>query len=680
VSTIDQANSAETADRVPPSPGPRSSGPASPDGRTPADAPAATLRDRIAASFETGIGPLVTALLGGLLLLAGFGVALSDGPFWLRMTFLGASAILTSLQTFPAAIEALRQFELDVDVLMFVAAAGAAVLGEYEAGVFLLFLFGLGSAGETLALGRAKRAIEALKEVAPDTARRLRPDGTEELIAAEDVAAGDRLVVMPFERVPADGTVTAGRSALDQAAITGESMPVDKAPGDEVYAGTINGEARLVIEASRAAADSTLSRLIVLVEHAQTERSPAQQLTERIERRYVPAVFILTILVIVVPPLTFAGGEWATWFYRAMAFLTAASPCAIAIGGPATVLCGVARSARMGVLVKGGGPLETLGRVRAMCFDKTGTLTVGRPRVVEIVPIDGVAEDEALRLAAAIEAETTHPLAAAVVRAAADRGIELPAAADVRQVTGIGVEGTVDGADITVGRLTAAVRDDMPPAVHTRIDELAAEGATVVCVSRDGRPIGVIGLADRARPEAKETIARLRTAGIKEISMLTGDREAVANTIAAELGIDRVFADLMPEDKLRAIETLCEEGTTAMVGDGVNDAPALARADIGIAIGGAGADVAMETADVVLMGHTVGKLPDAVDLSRRARRIGTQNMVLALGVISVVAPLALMGYASLPLAVVLHEGSTVVVVLNALRLLAYRPRTSSSAS
>ena len=289
--------------------------------------------------------------------------------------------------------------------------------------MFLLFLFGLGSAGETLALGKARRAIEALKEVAPDTARRLRADGGEETIPAEEVRAGDRLVVLPFERIPADGTVLEGRSAVDQAAITGESMPVDKEPGEPVFAGTINGEARLLLEASRAATDSTLSRLIVMVEQAQTEKSPAQQLTDRIEKWYVPSVFLVTILVIVLPPLTMGGeGAWSTWFYRAMAFLTAASPCAIAIGGPATVLCGVARAARMGVLVKGGGPLETLGRVRAMCFDKTGTLTVGRPRVVEVVPVNGVAEDEALRLAAAVEAETTHPLARAVVRAAAARG------------------------------------------------------------------------------------------------------------------------------------------------------------------------------------------------------------------------------------------------------------------
>ena len=629
----------------------------------------------LAAFLATGSGSLAAVLVGGLLLAGGLTVHLLEGPMWLRLSLLAVSAVLTSLQTFPAAIEALKGFELDVDVLMFVAAAGAAVLGEYESGVFLLFLFGLGSAGETLALGKARRAIEALKEVAPDTARRLRADGGEETIPAEQVRAGDRLVVLPFERIPADGTVLEGRSAVDQAAITGESMPVDKEPGEPVFAGTINGEARLLLEASRAATDSTLSRLIVMVEQAQTEKSPAQQLTDRIEKWYVPSVFLVTILVIVLPPLTMGGeGAWSTWFYRAMAFLTAASPCAIAIGGPATVLCGVARAARMGVLVKGGGPLETLGRVRAMCFDKTGTLTVGRPRVVEVVPVNGVAEDEALRLAAAVEAETTHPLARAVVRAAAARGMVLPDAEDVRQITGIGVAGRVGAATITVGRLREEVRLTLPPAVHARIDELAAEGATVVCVSRDESPIGVIALADEPRAEAARTIQRLRECGIQEISMLTGDREAVAQSIARDLGIDRVFADLMPEDKLEAIERLTAERTTAMVGDGVNDAPALARADIGIAIGGVGADVAMETSDVVLMGHTVGRLPDAVDLSRRARRISTQNMVLALGVISVVAPLALMGHATLPLAVVLHEGSTVVVVLNALRLLAYRPR------
>ena len=619
--------------------------------------------------------PLACVLVGGLLLALGFAAHVLDWPAWARFAPLALSAALTSFQTFPGAVRALGRFELDVDVLMFVAAAGASVLGHYEEGVFLLFLFGLGTAGEHLALGRARHAIEALKGVAPDTARRINADGEEEVVPADAVKGDDRLAVMPFERLATDGVVESGRSAIDQSVITGESIPVEKSEGDPVFAGTINGDARIVVRVTRPASDSTLSRLIRMVELAETEKSPAQILTERVERWYVPAVLAATIVVMALPPL-FLGGEFGRWFYRSMAFLTAASPCAIAIGGPAAVLCGIARTARIGVLVKGGGPLETLGRVRAVCFDKTGTLTEGTPRVVEVVPIDGADADVALALAASIEAETTHPLAAAVVEAADDRGLDIPDARNVRQVTGHGARGMVGDDEVAVGRFTDELGARVSHGERERAESLARDGRTLACVTRGGTPIAVLAIADEPRPEAAETISRLRAMGIEPISMLTGDRAAVAESIAARLGIDRVFADLFPEQKLESIAALSAEHITAMVGDGVNDTPALARADVGIAVGGAGAHVAMETADVVLMGRTIDRLPDAIAISRLARRITLQNLVIALGVIGVVAPLAIAGYAPLGVAVLLHEGSTVVVVVNALRILGYRATPS----
>jgi len=618
--------------------------------------------------LDRGAVALALVLTGGFFLALGFTANLTDAPQWMRLVPLAVAAVLSSLRTFPDAVRAVASRSIDIDVLMFVAAGGAAILGHYEEGVFLLFLFGLGNAGEHLALGRARAAITALKKVTPDTARRLSPAGDQTTIPAEDVIIADRLLVLPFERLPADGVIEEGAAAIDQSAITGESIPVEKRVGDDVFAGTINGDARIVIRATRPASDSTISRLVRMVELAETEKSPAQRLTDKVERFYVPSVFVLTILVIVLPPLLLEAA-WGETFYRAMAFLTAASPCAIAIGGPAAVLCGIARSARIGVLVKGGGPLETLGRVKAICFDKTGTLTVGRPRVLEIIPAHGADPMSTLALAASVEAQTTHPLAGAIVASAEEHSLELTRASDVRQITGVGAQGVVEQRTILVGRLTDALRSRFDPGAGIEIQRLASMGCTLICVSEGDTPLAAIAIADEPRPGAAQTITDLRALGIQKISMLTGDRRSAGEAIASRLGIDEVYADLMPEDKLDAIARLTAQQTTAMVGDGVNDAPALARADLGVAVGGAGADVAMETADIVLMGEGIGRLPEAIGVSRKVRAITMQNLIIAMGVIAVVAPLALAGKASLGLAVLLHEGSTVLVVLNALRIL-----------
>ncbi|MDP7028872.1 MAG: heavy metal translocating P-type ATPase [Phycisphaerales bacterium] len=609
---------------------------------------------------------LLLVVISGVLLLAGFITHLAGGSEAARLILLGLSAVLSSRSTFVEALAVLRRFRVDVDVLMFVAAAGAAALGHYEEAAFLLFLFGLGAAGEHLALERAKRAVDALSDLAPDTADRIEPDGSTTRVPVEEIVVGDHVAVHPFDRVPVDGAVQVGRSAIDQSPVTGESVPVDKEQGDDVFAGTVNGEGELVVRVSTPAGESTLARIMRMVEEAQAAQSPAERFTERVERIYVPIVFVLTAAVVAIP--AWAGWEdWGVSFYRGMAFLVAASPCAVAIGTPAAVLCGLGRSARLGVLMKGGAALESLGRMKAVALDKTGTITVGRPQVTTVIATGTASEQEVIGLAAAVEQAVSHPLAEAIVEAAAERQVALPETSPVRQIAGRGAIAEVGGLEIAVGRGNMGVLgEDAGQAVS----QLAERGESVVCVFRAGAAIGVIGLADRPRPEAAAAVADLRALGVESVAMITGDHAGAAASVAEAVGIEDVRADLLPEDKLGIVESLRETyGSVAMVGDGVNDAPALAAADVGVAMGAAGTDVAMETADVVLMGSDLQLLTDAVALSQASRRMIMHNLLIALSVICVVAPLAVIGVADLGPAVLLHEGSTIVVVVNALRLL-----------
>ncbi|MDP6987221.1 MAG: heavy metal translocating P-type ATPase [Phycisphaerales bacterium] len=611
---------------------------------------------------------LLCVSISGLLLLAGFVVYLAGGSDVARLVLVGLSAVFSSTATFVDAIEILRKFRVDVDVFMFVAAFGAAAIGHYEEGAFLLFLFGLGSAGEHLALERAKRAVDALTDLAPDTADRIEPDGSTKRIPVEEVVIGDHVAVHPFDRVPVDGDVVHGHSAIDQSPVTGESIPIEKSAGDEVFAGTVNGEGEIVVQVTKLAGESTLARIMRLVEDAQAAQSPAERFTARIERIYVPIVFVLTAVVIALPG--WLGWEsWGESFYRGMAFLVAASPCAVAIGTPAAVLCGLGRSARLGVLMKGGAALESLGRMRAFALDKTGTLTRGKPDVAEIVPLGDLDADEVLRLAATVEQKVNHPLAEAIVQESARRGLVLPVVSSVRQIAGSGAVAEIGGQEVAVGR-SSVVAGPVDPQAAEGITSL---GASVVWVFRGGAPVGVIGLADQPRVEAAAAAADLHALGVDSIVMVTGDHGGAARMVAEAVGIDDARSDLMPEEKLTVIEELRSRyGSVAMVGDGVNDAPALAAADVGIAMGAAGTDVAMETADVVLMGSDVQLLADAVALSQASRRMITHNLLIALGVICIVSPLAVVGVAGLGPAVVLHEGSTIVVVLNALRLLRWK--------
>ena len=561
----------------------------------------------------------------------------------------------------------------DIDLLMLLAAIGAAVLGEWAEGAFLLFLFSLAHALEHYALGRARNAIRALADLAPPTARVQRGNVLVD-VPVEEVRPQDTVVVRPAERIPVDGVVRSGRSAVNQAPITGESVPIEKGPGDGVYAGTVNGDGALQIETTRAAGDRTLDRVVQLVEEAQTQKAPTQNFTERFERVFVPVVLVADVLLIVIPA-SLGLWDWSTSFYRGMALLVASSPCALALGTPAAVLAGIAQAARKGVLIKGGAHLENLGRLRAMALDKTGTLTVGEPAVTDVVPFDAVRGEDLLAIAAAVEQHSQHPLAEAVVRHAAERGLDLPEAGDLTSVTARGVRALVKGETVEIGnlRLWEEAQIEIPTALRTTVEGLQAGGRSTMAVRHGNRWLGVLAVADRPREGVRDILASLRRLGIAPLVMLTGDNRGVGEAIAREVGVDEVRAELLPEDKVGAIRALLEQhGQVAMVGDGVNDAPALANATVGIAMGGAGTAVALETADVALMGDDLGRLPFAVGLSRRASTIIRQNLYLSLAVIAVLILATTTGVFGIGPAVIVHEGSTLLVIANALRLLAYQ--------
>ena len=617
---------------------------------------------------------LVLVGLGGLFLLVGWvGEQFAGWPAEASLAFFLLSYLASGYDPARHAFPTLIKGKFDTDVLMLAAAIGAGILGQWSEGAFLLFLFGLGNAGEDYALDRARNAINALDELTPKTARVRRGDRIVEE-AVDRLVIGDVVVVRPGDRVPVDGVVIRGESAVDQSPITGESVPVQKRARDEVFAGTINQDAALEVRVTHLSDDTTLSRVIKMVAEAQAQQSPTQQFTDRFTTRFVPVVLILVVLVAVVPPLT-GWMPFSKSFYRAMLLLVAASPCALAIGTPAAVLSGIARAARSGVLIKGGAHLENLGALNVIAFDKTGTLTEGRFQVTDVVPLDGAKPDEILRVAAAVEQQSNHPLAMAIVRAAQERKLALPPVNGLENVPGQGVRGQVEGQPVWIGALRLFEANGGKPDENLRqtVTELESAGRTTMAVRQDGTFLGVLALSDVPRPSVKDVLAHLRRLGVKRLIMLTGDNPAVAERIGQAVGVTEVRASLMPEDKLSAIQRLQQDyGAVAMVGDGVNDAPALATATVGVAMGGAGTAVALETADVALMADDLGKLPFAVGLSRASRAIIKQNLVVSLGVILFLIISSVLGLVQLTGTVILHEGSTVLVALNALRLLGYQ--------
>jgi len=632
---------------------------------------------------------IIFAGLAGLCLLIGWlGPKLDILPETIGFGFLIAAYFFGGYFALREAMGKLLKGQFQIDFLMLVAATGAAVLGEWAEGAFLLFLFAVGHALENYAMTRARNAISALADLAPDEAL-VRRGSTTETVPIDQLVIGDIVVVRSNERLPADGFVVSGQSAVNQAPITGESAPVDKRPVADranaannpdalkpetrVFAGSINGSGSLDIEVTKLSGETTLARVVTMVSEAETRQSPTQSFTKKFERIFVPCVILLAI----VTSLAFLvlDETWSDSFYRAMAVLVAASPCALAIATPSAILSGVARAARGGVLIKGGAPLESLGRLDAIAFDKTGTLTEGEPRLVDVVPYNGVSEDELLRVASAVEKLSDHPLAEAVVRDARDRLGSIPdGASDFASVTGRGVAASFEGMTVHIGKsdlFDEVAGAQLPSDLSARVEELSSQGRTTMIVRHGGTYLGAIGLMDTPREAAKTVIARLREIGVTRMMMISGDNQNVANAVAREVGLDDAFGDLMPDDKVTKIKTLKKGRGVAMVGDGVNDAPAMANATVGIAMGAAGSDVALETADIALMADDLETLPFAVGLSRATSRIIKQNLWASLGIVAFLIPATLFGLGIGP-AVLIHEGSTLIVVFNALRLLAFK--------
>jgi Cd2+/Zn2+-exporting ATPase len=589
---------------------------------------------------------------------------------WPEIAAYLAAALLGARFVVIKAWFAARNLRPDMHLLMTVAVIGAMVIGEWFEAATVSFLFALSLALESWSVGRARRAIAALLDLAPPAARVLRPDGSETTVPVAEVRLGNRFIVAAGERIPLDGRVTEGASAVNQAPITGESVPVEKQPGAEVFAGTINGDGTLTIRATKTVEDTTLARIIHMVEEAHARRAPSEQWVERFARVYTPAVTLLAILVFLLPPIVL-GQAWDEWFYRALVLLVIACPCALVISTPVSIVASLACAARAGVLVKGGSFIEMPARLKAIAMDKTGTITSGEPEVVQVIPLGNHTEAELISRAAALEAHSTHPLARAIRRYAERRGIAPAPAADVQVLRGKGMTGIFDGEPFWLGSHRYVVeRGQDAPEIARQAEALEADGKTVIVVGNPRHVCGLVAVADTVRPGAHEIIRQLHAAGIAHVVMLTGDNRTTAEAIAREVGIDEVHAELLPENKVKELEAvIARYGTVAMVGDGVNDAPALARANLGIAMGAIGSAAAIETADIALMTDDIAKLPWLVRHSRRTLAIIRQNIMFALAIKAVFVALTFVGMASLWAAIAADTGASLLVVLNGLRLL-----------
>lgn len=636
---------------------------------------------------------LIFAILCGVLLASGWLVSFSTTiSSWTSWTcFAGAYFFGGYFIVFEAVDKTLRG-RFEIDFLMIIAAIGAAFLGAWAEGALLLFLFALGHALEHFAMGRARQAIEALTELAPETANVRREEGTQ-TVPVNELVLNDVIIIKTNERIAADGFVIKGQSSVNQAAITGESIPADKypvtdreaavktphivAPENRVFAGTINESGSLEVLVTQLASESTLARVVKMINEAESQQSPTQLFTNKFEKYFVPTVIFVVVLLLfafLVIEETFSQS-----FYRAMAVLVAASPCALAISTPSAVLSGVARAARSGVLIKGGGPLESLGQLRAIAFDKTGTLTEGKPQITDIITFGGVDEKQFLKITIAVESLSDHPLAAAIVRDGTPRidATDIPEATDLESIVGRGIRATINSKTIHVGKDKWFVEMDggpLPDEVQDSIEKLKHQGRTTMLVRQENQFLGVVGLMDSPRESARLAIEQLRQIGIDRMIMISGDNQQVAEAVAKEVGIDDAMGNLMPADKVKAIQDLRTQREVAMVGDGVNDAPAMATATVGIAMGAAGSDVALETADIALMADDLSQLPFAVGLSRQTHRIIKQNLFFSLGMVAILVPSTIFGL-NIGLAVLFHEGSTLTVVVNALRLLIYKQKS-----
>ena len=570
------------------------------------------------------------------------------------------------------AVQSIRQRVLDINVLMMIAVGGAAMLGDWLEAAAVLWLFGVSQWMESLSMQRASHAIRSLLNLTPAKAL-VRRDGGERLVDVSTVTVGERVMVRPGERIPVDGVVAGGVSAVSQAPVTGESLPIDKGPGDDIFAGSINGTGALEIEATREASQSTIARIARLVEEAQARRAPIQTFVDRFARWYTPAVITIALLVAVGPPLVLGGNAaaFSTWVYRALTLLVVACPCALVISTPVSIVSALTAAARAGVLVKGGAHLERLGAVRCIAFDKTGTLTHGAVTVTGVFPLGGASPHGVLSVAAALESRSEHPIGRAIVTRARDHGLAVAPGEDYRALPGLGAEARVHEQLAIIGnhRLFEE-RQLCTPSLHDHLDRVSGGGGTAVLVGHAGSAVGVISLADEARRDSQEAVAQLRREGVRRVVLLSGDsRQNVAATVSAS-GADEGYAELMPGDKVALIAGLRDQyGPVAMVGDGINDAPALAAADVGIAMGAAGTDVAIETADVALMSDDLTKVSYALRLGRAALANIRVNVAVALGLKVVFVVLAASGWATLWMAILADTGASLLVTANGLRLL-----------
>lgn len=637
------------------------------------------MHGRMIMTVISGLG-VVSAFLYHSFLAGNFSAALgSEGlglahevPWAVRIVY-SIALITGSWYVVPKALHALRRFQPDMNLLMTIAVVGAVLIDEWLEASMVAFLFSLSLVLESWSVGRARRAIEALLDLSPPTVRVLR-DGLETEVAVEAVTPGTLFLVKPGDRIPLDGEVVRGTSEVNQAPITGESVPVLKETASQVFAGTINGDGALEVRSTKTAGDTTLAHIIKLVGSAQAKRAPSEQWVEKFARYYTPIVFASAILVFLVPPLLFQG-SWSEWTYRALVLLVIGCPCALVISTPVSIVAALTSAARNGVLIKGGAYVEAPARLKAIALDKTGTLTEGRPRVTQVLPEPGIGHRELLEIAGAMESQSDHPLARAIVDHSREKNIQPRAAKDFTAIQGKGATAKIDEKTYWLGsHRYLEDRGEETSEVHDRLEQLASSGQSVVVIGDDKQVIGMITLADALRKESVQTVSELRAAGIEHVVMLTGDNRPTAESIAKAAGVTEVFSELLPQDKVDCIEALVKKyGQVAMIGDGVNDAPAMARATLGMAMGAVGSDAAIETADIALMSDDLSKLPWLIRHSKRSLKVIRQNIALSLAVKAVFVVLTFGGYASLWAAIAADMGVSLLVIFNALRLLRSQP-------
>ncbi|MBY0221679.1 MULTISPECIES: heavy metal translocating P-type ATPase [Sporosarcina] len=613
-----------------------------------------------------------TTLVSLVLLLAGYGVSAANGQNnWLSIVLFALAILIGGYSLMKEGLLNLSKLEFDMSTLMTIAVIGAALIGDWAEGAVVVFLFSVSEALESYSIDKARNSISSLMEIAPTTATVLR-NGVEYEVEVEELMINDVILIKPGQKIAMDGEVIQGNSSVNQSAITGESVPVHKVLGDEVFAGTLNEEGSMQVRVTKLAEDTTIAKIIHLVEEAQAEKAPTQQFVDRFAKYYTPAILAISVLIMVIPPLAM-GGLWSDWFYKGLVVLVVGCPCALVISTPIAIVTAIGNAARNGVLIKGGIHLEETGQIKVIAFDKTGTLTEGRPEVTDVISVSAVTEAELLKQAASIERFSQHPLATAIMRAAGKLSNDLLEVEDFQSITGKGAKGLLGGRLVYVGSPNLYKEmDRLEESFEQRILELQRQGKTVMLVWSEAGLDGMIAVADQVRKSSLSVIQKLHQMGIRKTVMLTGDNQSTASAIGQQLGLSEVKAELLPHEKVAMIKSMRQYGKVAMIGDGVNDAPALASANIGIAMGGAGTDTALETADIALMADDLEKLPYTINLSMRTKQIILQNISIALGLKVIALLLIIPGWLTLWMAVMADMGATVIVVLNSLRLMRSR--------